>query len=506
MLRSLLQKSVAKTAATSSVKFAAAHSAMRRAASTVPVPSSTPNNSNNSGSSSSASPVSSTFNQTEHGHEAPSLRYKQSPEQNLFLKEEADVLWAADGSRRKVEDVLPDPTVNDAAEFIKIIPYTVNFGPQHPAAHGVLRLILELDGEKVINADPHIGLLHRGTEKLIEFKTYLQALPYFDRLDYCSMMVNEQAYSLAVEKLLNVDIPERAKYIRTLYAELTRISNHIMAVASHALDVGAMTPLLYLFEERERIMEFYERVCGARMHAAYIRPGGVAEDLPRGLLQDIHDWANQFPSRLDEVEEMLTGNRIWKGRLINIGKVTADQAMSYSFSGVLVRGSGIRWDLRKAQPYDAYEDMEFDVPVGTRGDCYDRYIIRCEEMRQSTRIVQQCIDKMPPGAVKLDDLKIAPPSRGHMKENMEALIHHFKLYSEGYHVPKGDTYTVLEAPKGEFGVYLVSDGSNRPYKCKIRAPGFCHLAGLDMMCQTHKLADVVAVIGTQDLVFGDVDR
>ncbi|KAJ3415620.1 NADH dehydrogenase [ubiquinone] iron-sulfur protein 2 [Chytridiales sp. JEL 0842] len=384
--------------------------------------------------------------------------------------------------------------------------FTINFGPQHPAAHGVLRLILELKGEIIMRADPHIGLLHRGTEKLIEYKTYTQALPYFDRLDYVSMMVNEQCYSLAVEKLLNIEIPERAKYIRTLFAEITRILNHIMAVTTHALDVGALTPFLWMFEEREKLMEFYERVSGARMHAAYVRPGGVTLDMPIGLMEDIYKWALQFNSRVDELEEALSCNRVWKNRLIGIGKVSAQQALDWSFSGVMLRGSGISWDLRKEQPYDAYDKVEFDIPVGTNGDCYDRYLCRVEEMRQSLRIIGQCLAQMPEGPIKVDDYKIVPPPRASMKESMEALIHHFKLYSEGYSVPPGETYTAVEAPKGEFGVYLVSDGSSKPYRCKIRAPGFAHLSGCDFVSRGHYLADAVTVIGTLDVVFGEIDR
>ncbi|KAG9322497.1 hypothetical protein KVV02_006660 [Mortierella alpina] len=384
--------------------------------------------------------------------------------------------------------------------------FTVNFGPQHPAAHGVLRLILELEGEEILRCDPHVGLLHRGTEKLIEYKTYLQALPYFDRLDYCSMMVNEQAYSLAVEKLLNIEVPLRAKYIRTMFAEITRVMNHCMSVMSHIMDVGALTPFLWMFEEREKLIEFYERVSGARMHAAYVRPGGVSLDIPKGLLEDIHIWAEQFGQRMDEAEELITGNRIWKGRTVDVGRVTAKEALDWGFSGVMLRGSGVNWDLRKVQPYDAYDLVDFDVPVGTKGDCYDRYLCRMEEMRQSLRIIHQCINDMPAGPVRVDDLKISPPRRAHMKENMEALIHHFKLYSEGYAVPAGETYTVVEAPKGEFGVHLVSDGSNRPYRCKIRAPGFAHLAGLDFMAKGHFIPDVVTMIGTMDIVFGEVDR
>jgi len=382
----------------------------------------------------------------------------------------------------------------------------LNFGPQHPAAHGVLRLILEINGEVVERADPHIGLLHRGTEKLIEYKNYLQALPYFDRLDYVSMMTNEQVYSLAVEKLLNIQIPDRAKWIRVLFGEITRILNHIMGVTTHALDVGAMTPFFWMFEEREKLMEFYERASGARMHAAYVRPGGVSQDLPLGLMDDIWDFMSRFGERIDEVEEMLTNNRIWKNRLVDIGVVSTEKALSFGMSGVMLRGSGYKWDLRKVQPYDAYDQVEFDVPIGKNGDCYDRYLCRVEEMRQSIRIIEQCLNKMPLGEIKIDDGKVSPPRRGEMKESMEALIHHFKLYTEGYTVPPGETYTAIEAPKGEMGVYLVSDGSNKPYRCKIRAPGFYHLAAMDYMGSGHMLADIVAIIGTQDVVFGEVDR
>jgi NADH dehydrogenase (ubiquinone) Fe-S protein 2 len=384
--------------------------------------------------------------------------------------------------------------------------FTLNFGPQHPAAHGVLRLVLEMNGEVVQRADPHIGLLHRGTEKLIEYKNYLQALPYFDRLDYVSMMCQEHGYSLAVEKLLRCEVPLRAQYIRVLFSEITRILNHLLALTCHALDVGALTPFLWGFEEREKLMEFYERVSGARMHAAYIRPGGVAQDLPLGLSEDIYRFARQFASRIDEMEEMLTGNRIWKQRLVDIGVVTADQALDWGFSGVMLRGSGVAWDLRKTQPYDVYDRMDFQVPVGSRGDCYDRYLIRIEEMRQSLRIILQCLQEMPQGEIKVDDRKITPPSRTHMKTSMESLIHHFKLYTEGFSVPAGETYTAVEAPKGEFGVYLVSNGTNRPYRCKIRAPGFAHLQGIDFMAKNHMLADVVTIIGTQDIVFGELDR
>ena len=388
----------------------------------------------------------------------------------------------------------------------KVKNFTINFGPQHPAAHGVLRLVLEMNGEVVKRADPHIGLLHRGTEKLIESKTYLQALPYFDRLDYVSMMCQEHGYSLAVERLLGCQVPLRAQYIRVLFAEITRILNHLLALTCHAMDVGALTPFLWGFEEREKLMEFYERVSGARMHAAYVRPGGVAQDLPIGLSEDIYRFARQFASRIDEMEEMLTNNRIWKQRLVDVGIVSAEQALDWGFSGVMIRGSGVSWDLRKTQPYDVYDKMEFQVAVGSRGDCYDRYLIRIEEMRQSLRIIMQSLQEMPSGVVKVDDRKITPPSRSQIKQSMESLIHHFKLYTEGFSVPAGETYSAVEAPKGEFGVFLVSNGTNRPYRCKIRAPGFAHLQGLDFMARNHMLADVVTIIGTQDIVFGEVDR
>ena len=388
----------------------------------------------------------------------------------------------------------------------KIKNFTINFGPQHPAAHGVLRLVLELNGEVVERADPHIGLLHRGTEKLIEYKTYLQALPYFDRLDYVSMMAQEHTYSLAVEKLLNTNVPLRAQYIRVIFCEITRILNHLLAVSCHALDVGAMTPFFWGFEEREKLMEFYERVSGARMHSAYIRPGGVSQDIPKGLLNDIYVFSEQFATRLDELEEMLTGNRIWKQRLVDIGVVSAEDALNWGFSGVMLRGSGVPWDIRKNEPYEVYDSIDFSIPVGTNGDCYDRYLIRLEEMRQSLKIINQAINNIPEGNIKTDDRKISPPSRGTMKQSMEPLIHHFKLYTEGYNVPAGDTYTATEAPKGEFGVYLVSNGTNRPYRCKLRAPGFAHLAALDYMAKGHMVADVVTIIGTQDIVFGEVDR
>ncbi len=384
--------------------------------------------------------------------------------------------------------------------------FTINFGPQHPAAHGVLRLILELDGEIVKRADAHIGLLHRGTEKLIEYKTYLQALPYFDRLDYVSMMAQEHTYSLAVEKLGNIKIPYRAKVIRVIFAEITRILNHLLAVGCHAMDVGAMTPFLWAFEEREKLMEFYERVSGARMHAAYIRPGGVSADIPLGFLDDLYLFISQFNLRLDEIEEMLTSNRIWKERLIDIGVVSSKKAIEWGFSGVMLRGSGIPWDLRKNQPYEIYQDLSFSVPVGSNGDCYDRYLIRVEEMRQSLKIIQDAINMIKPGPVKTDDYKISPPSRTEMKNSMEAVIHHFKYYTEGFVLPHGETYTATEAPKGEFGVYLVSNNTEKPYRCKIKAPGFGHLQALDDMSKGHMIADVVTIIGTQDIVFGEIDR
>mgnify|MGYP001806218708 CR=1 FL=1 len=384
--------------------------------------------------------------------------------------------------------------------------FTMNFGPQHPAAHGVLRLILELDGETIVNADPHIGLLHRGTEKLIEHKNYLQSLPYFDRLDYVSMMAQEHTYSLAVEKLYKSNVPLRAQFIRVLFLEITRILNHLLAISCHAMDVGAMTPLLWGFEERERLMEFYERVSGARMHASYIRPGGVSQDLPIGLLEDINMFKENFKYRIDELEELLTNNRIWKQRLVNIGIVTAEDAKNLGFSGVMLRGSGIPWDLRKDQPYEIYDKIAFRVPVGIKGDCYDRYLIRMQEMRESLRIIDYCINNMPEGLIKQDDKKFVPPSRWEMKNSMESLIHHFKYYTQGIVVPKGRTYTATEAPKGEFGVYLVSDGTSKPYRCRIKSPGFLHLHALSHMSKGHMIADVVTIIGTQDIVFGEVDR
>ena len=401
--------------------------------------------------------------------------------------------------------------INNNKNFIlknikKLKNFTLNFGPQHPAAHGVLRLVLELDGERILKADPHIGLLHRGSEKLIEYKMYMQALPYFDRFDYVSMMAQEHVYSLTVETLLNVKAPIRAQYIRVIFLELTRILNHLLAITTHALDVGAMTPFLWAFEEREKILEFYERVSGARMHAAYIRPGGVNQDIPLNLLQDIHLFINQFSSRIDEIEELLTTNRIWKQRLVDVGIVPLQLAFDYGFSGVMLRGSGVSWDLRKNNSYEIYDILKFKVPVGSNGDCYDRYLIRINEMRQSINIIMQCINNIPLGPIKIDNYKLVPPSRANMKHSMEALIHHFKLFTEGFTIPKSQMYIVTEAPKGETGVFLMSDGSNKPYRCKLKSPGFLHLQGLNAMTTGHLLADLVAIIGTQDIVFGEIDR
>lgn len=392
------------------------------------------------------------------------------------------------------------------SQAVELKNLTLNFGPQHPAAHGVLRLVLEMDGEVIERADPHIGLLHRGTEKLIEHKTYLQALPYFDRLDYVSPMNQEHCFSLAVEKLLGLKIPERAQYIRVLFSELTRILNHTLNITTQALDVGAMTPLLWMFEEREKILAFYERASGARFHSAYIRPGGVHQDLPAGLEEDIRTFAEGFTRIIDDVDNLLTENRIFKQRMVDIGVVSAEQAMDWGFSGPMLRGSGIAWDLRKSQPYEVYDKMDFDIAIGKNGDCWDRYLVRMEEMRQSLRIILQCLDQMPQGPVTSDDPKVVPPKRALMKQSMEALINHFKLYTEGYHVPAGETYTAVEAPKGEFGVYLIADGTNRPYRCRIHAPGFAHLQALEFMTKGHMLADVVTVIGTMDIVFGEIDR
>ncbi len=384
--------------------------------------------------------------------------------------------------------------------------FNLNFGPQHPSAHGVLRLVLEMDGEIVDRADPHIGLLHRGTEKLIEYKSYIQAVPYFDRLDYVSPQNQEHAFALAVEKLLGVEVPPRGKFIRVLYAELGRLLNHVFTVCAFAMDVGAMTPMLWGFEQRERIMEFCERACGARLHMNYFRPGGVAFDLPDGLIEDIGEWAESFPAFLDDCETLLTENRIFKQRTVGIGAIDADGCFDWGFSGPNLRAAGVAWDLRKAQPYDVYEEMDFDIPVGKHGDCYDRYLVRMHEMRQSLRIIEQCIENMPGGPCKSIDRKISPPPRSEMKASMEALIHHFKLYTEGYHVPAGETYSAVEAPKGEFAVYLISDGSNRPYRCKIRSPGFAHLQAMEYLSKGHMLADVVANIGSLDIVFGEIDR
>jgi NADH-quinone oxidoreductase subunit D len=411
--------------------------------------------------------------------------------------------------------------------------YTMNFGPQHPAAHGVLRLVLELDGEVVQRADPHIGLLHRGTEKLAETRTYLQSVPYMDRLDYVSMMANEHAYVMAIEKLVGVKVPERAQYIRVMFDEITRILNHLMWIGSHALDIGAMTVFLYAFREREDLFDMYEAATGARMHAAYYRPGGVYRDLPdrmpqyessnqrsaaeiarlnanRGgsLLDFIEDFTQRFPAYVDDYETLLTENRIWKQRTVGIGVVSPERAQALGFTGPMLRGSGIAWDLRKKQPYEVYDRMDFDIPVGTNGDCYDRYLVRVQEMRESNRIIRQCIDwlRKNPGPVITDDHKVAPPSREAMKSSMEELIHHFKLFTEGMHVPPGEVYAAVEHPKGEFGIYLVSDGANKPWRLKIRAPGFPHLAAMDELARGHMIADVVAIIGTMDIVFGEIDR
>ncbi len=388
--------------------------------------------------------------------------------------------------------------------------FSINFGPQHPAAHGVLRLVLELDGEVVERVDPHIGLLHRGTEKLMEARTYLQALPYLDRLDYVAPMNQEHAYVLAIEKLLGVAVPRRGQLIRVLYCEIGRLLSHLLNITTQANDVGAMTPVLWGFEEREKLMVFYERASGSRMHAAYFRPGGVHQDLPQKLIDDIHAFCDPFEKVLDDIETLLTGNRIFKQRNVDIGVVSLADAFAWGFSGVMVRGSGAPWDLRKAQPYECYEEMDFDIPVGKNGDCYDRYVIRMEEMRQSARIIKQCCEKLGAaeneGPVVVEDHKIAPPSRGDMKRSMESLIHHFKLYTEGFKVPQGEVYAAVEAPKGEFGVYLISDGTNKPYRAKLRAPGFAHLQAMDFLCRKHMLADVSAILGSLDIVFGEVDR
>jgi NADH-quinone oxidoreductase subunit D len=396
--------------------------------------------------------------------------------------------------------------IGSATKRVEIDSHAINFGPQHPAAHGVLRLILEMDGEMVERADPHIGLLHRGTEKLIEYKTYIQAVPYFDRLDYVSPMTQEHAFALATEKLLGIEAPERAKWIRTLFCEITRVLNHLLNVTTYALDVGAITPSLWGFEEREKLMEFHEAASGARLHANYFRPGGVAKDLPAGLEERIGEWAGNFPKFLDDLENLLTGNRIWKQRTVDIGIMTAEQALAWGFSGPCIRASGVAWDLRRSQPYEKYNEVAFNVPVGRNGDCYDRYLVRVAEMRESVKIIEQCLAAMKPGPVKVQDRKFTPPTRSEMKRSMEALIHHFKLYTEGFHVPPGATYTAVESPKGEFGVYLVADGTNRPYRCKIRATGFAHLQAIEVMSKGHMLADAVAIIGSLDVVFGEIDR
>ena len=406
-----------------------------------------------------------------------------------------------------MSDLSPDaenrPTAPKVVEFDSTM---INFGPQHPAAHGVLRLILQMDGEVVERADPHIGLLHRGTEKLIEYKTYMQAVPYFDRLDYVSPMCEEHTFALAVEKLLGITAPDRAQWIRVMFAEITRVLNHLLNLTTYALDVGAITPSLWGFEEREKLMEFYEAASDARLHSNYYRPGGVSRDLPAGLEGQIAAWAETFPKFIDELEELLTANRIWKQRTVDIGVFSAEQALAWGFSGPPLRASGVPWDLRRAQPYDKYAEVDFIVPVGRNGDCYDRYLLRLVEMRESVKIIKQCLAKMKPGPVKVQDRKFSPPHRSEMKRSMEALIHHFKLYTEGYHVPPGATYTATESPKGEFAVYLVADGTNRPYRCKIRAPSYVHLQAMDYMCKGHMLADVSAVLGSMDIVFGEVDR
>ncbi len=384
--------------------------------------------------------------------------------------------------------------------------FTMNFGPQHPAAHGVLRLVLELDGEVIERADPHIGLLHRGTEKLIEYRPYIQSIPYFDRLDYTSMLCQEHSYVLAMENLIGVEVPERALWIRTLMDEMTRIGNHLLNITTMALDCGAMTPLLWGFEEREKTMEFYERISGARMHAIYYRRGGVNRDMPDDFADDVLAWTESFLKFVDDMDNLLTDNRIFRQRTVDIGAVSVEDAYRWGFSGPMLRACGVPWDLRKAQPYAMYAHVDFDVPVGSNGDCFDRYLCRVEEMRQSVNIIRQCFEKMPAGPVRTDDKKITPPPRAEMKRSMEALIHHFKLYTEGVHVPAGETYAAVESGKGEFGVYLVSDGTNRPYRCKIRSPGYVHLQALDFLSRKHQLADVVAIIGSMDIVFGEIDR
>ena len=400
----------------------------------------------------------------------------------------------------------PGEVRTNTSKVIEVDNHTINFGPQHPAAHGVLRLILEMDGEVVERADPHIGLLHRGTEKLMEYKSYIQSTPYFDRLDYVSPMCMEHTWVLAQEKLLGIAPPPRAMWIRTMFAEITRILNHLLNITTYALDVGAITPSLWGFEEREHLLEFYDDVSGARYHANYFRAGGVNRDLPAGLTDRIEAWAERFPKFVDELETLLTANRIWKQRTVDIGIMSPEDALAWGFSGPPLRASGIAWDLRRSQPYEVYDELEFDIPVGRNGDCYDRYLVRIAEMRQSTRIIKQCLARLPEGPVRIQDNKFTPPKRQEMKKSMEALIHHFKLFTEGYHVPQGATYTATESPKGEFGVYLVADGSNRPYRCKIRPTGFSFLQAIEHMSRRHMLADAVAIIGSLDVVFGEIDR
>ena len=400
---------------------------------------------------------------------------------------------------------LIDPPAS-GRKTVEIDTHSINFGPQHPAAHGVLRLILELDGEVVERADPHIGLLHRGTEKLIEYKTYMQVVPYFDRLDYVSPMCMEHCYALAVEKLLGITAPDRAQWIRVLFAEITRILNHLLNITTYALDVGAITPSLWGFEEREKLMEFYEAVSGGRLHANYFRPGGVSRDMPAGLTDRIAAWAETFPKFVDELEGLLTSNRIWKQRTVDVGVASSEMALAWGFSGPPLRASGVPWDLRRSQPYDKYAEVEFQIPVGRNGDCYDRYLVRLAEMRESVSIIRQALAKLPAGPIKVQDRKFSPPTRVEMKRSMEALIHHFKLFTEGYHVPSGTTYTTTESPKGEFGVYLIADGTNRPYRCKIRSTGFSFLQATDVLVKRHMLADVSAIVGSMDVVFGEIDR
>ena len=404
------------------------------------------------------------------------------------------------------ETAIPSDVAEETPGDVEIQNYTINFGPQHPAAHGVLRMVMELDGEIVERIDPHIGLLHRGTEKLIEYKTYLQALPYFDRLDYVSPMCMEHSYVLAIEKLLDLEVPLRGQYIRTMFAEVTRVLNHCLNIASYVIDVGALTPGLWLYEIREDAMGFYERASGARMHAAYFRPGGVHQDLPEKLFVDIGEWCDRSLKLFEDAMSLVVGNRIFKQRSVDIAVVSKEDALAWGFSGPMLRASGVAWDLRKSQPYDVYDRMDFDVPVGTRGDCYDRMLVRMEEVRQSFRIVRQCLKEMPEGPVASFDRKVVPPRRGEMKRSMEALIHHFKLYTEGFHVPAGEVYVATESPKGEFGVYLVADGSNKPYRCKIRPTAFSHLQAMDFMSKGHMLADATAILGAIDVVFGECDR